>query len=231
MNFNTNIKKESYWKNIHLFNNFFLSELLKNRKKIHKIFLDKIQPTKKDKILDIGATPTLDKYENFFVNQYPWKNNITCLSNVNCNILKSKFPEINVLIGDGKKTNLSKNSFDIVYSSAVIEHVGNFTNQVKFIKECIRLSKKKIFISTPNRYFPLDFHTKLPMIHMLPKNIHRKILKLLGDDFFQYEKNLNLLSKNDLIKICQILNVKKYTLVSNKILCLKSNLLLIIENN
>ena len=66
---------------------------------------------------------------------------------------------------------------------------------------------------------------------MLPKNIHRKILNLLGDNFFKYEKNLNLLSKNDLIKICQILNVKKYTLVSNKILCLKSNLLLIIENN
>ena len=231
MNFNNNIKKESYWKNIHLFNNYFLSELLKNRKKIYKIFLDKIQPTKKDKILDIGATPTLAKYENFFVNEYPWKKNITCLSNVDCNILKSKFPEINVLIGDGRKTNLSKNSFDIVYSSAVIEHVGNFTNQVKFIKECIRLSKKKIFISTPNRYFPIDFHTKLPIIHMLPKNIHRKILDLLGDNFFQHEKNLNLLSKNDLIKICQILNVKKYTLVSNKILFVKSNLLLIIENN
>ena len=231
MNFSNNIDKKSYWKNIKLFNNYFLSQLFKNRKKIYKIFLDKIQPTKKDKILDIGAAPTLDIYQNFFVNEYPWKKNITCLSNVDCNILKSKFPEINVLIGDGKKTNLSKNSFDIIYSSAVIEHIGSFTNQVKFIKECIRLSKKKIFISTPNRYFPMDFHTKLPIIHMLPKNIHRKILDLLGDDFFKYEKNLNLLSKNDLIRMCQILNVKKYTLVSNKILCMKSNLLLIIESN
>ena len=231
MKINNKIKERSYWKNVSLLNNYFLSKLLENRKKIYKIFLDKLQPTKKDKILDIGATPTLDTYENFLVNEYPWKKNITCLSNVDCNILKSKFPEINVLIGDGRKTNLPKNSFDIVYSSAVIEHVGNFTNQVKFIKECIRLSKNKIFISTPNRYFPIDFHTKLPIIHMLPKNIHRKILDLLGDNFFQYEKNLNLLSKNDLIKICQILNVKKYTLVSNKILFVKSNLLLIIENN
>ena len=229
MNFNNNIKKESYWKNVNLLNNYFLLKLLKNRKKIYKIFLDKLKPTKKDKILDIGATPTLDIYENFLVNEYPWKKNITCLSNVDCNILKSKFPEINVLIGDGRKTNLSKNSFDIVYSSAVIEHVGSFTSQLNFIKECIRLSKNKVFISTPNRYFPLDFHTKLPIIHMLPKNIHRKILNLLGDNFFKYEKNLNLLSKNDLKKMCQILNVKKYTLESNKIFYIKSNLLLIIE--
>ena len=65
MNFNNNIKKESYWKNINLLNDYFISKLLKNRKKIYKIFLDEIQPTKKDKILDIGATPSLDIYENF----------------------------------------------------------------------------------------------------------------------------------------------------------------------
>ena len=38
------------------------------------------------------------------------------------------------------------NSFDIVTSSATIEHVGNFKNQIKFIQECFRVSKHKIFI-------------------------------------------------------------------------------------
>ena len=66
---------------------------------------------------------------------------------------------------------------------------------------------------------------------MLPKNIHRKFLNLLGDNFFKYEKNLNLLSKNELIKMCEALNINKYFLEVNKLLYLESNYLLIVEKN
>ena len=55
--------------------------------------------------------------------------------------------------------------------------------------------QKNSFITTPNRFYPIDFHTKIPVIHWLPKNIHRLILKTLGLHFYANEENLNLLDK------------------------------------
>ena len=91
-----------------------------------------------------------------------------------------------------------------------------------------RISNESIFIQTPNRFYPIDFHTILPFIHWLPKKIHRKILKLMNLDFYSKEENLNLLSIKDLKKICKILNVKKYKIIKHKLFFLTSNLILVI---
>ena len=121
------------------------------------------------------------------------------------------------------------NSFDIVHTNATIEHVGSYQNQVSLIKESLRISKKYIFIQTPNRFYPLDFHTTLPLIHWLPKNVHRKILKFLGLNFYALEENLNLLSENNLKDICKELKLDKFKIIKHKLLFLTSNLVLIIE--
>ena len=68
------------------------------------------------------------------------------------------------------------------------------------------LTKKYFLITTPNRFFPIDFHTKLPFLHMLPKNIHRMILTLLNLKEYAKEENLNLLGYKDLNKL---INVQK----------------------
>ena len=134
-------------------------------------------------------------------------------------------------MGDGRDMSFEDNSFDIVTSSATIEHVGNFKNQIKFIQECLRVSKHKIFITTPNRYYPIELHTKIPLIHFLPKNIHRKILHFLGENFLSLEENLNLLTKNDILKICQILEIKKFKIEEIKLFGFVSNFVIIIEKN
>ena len=72
----------------------------------------------------------------------------------------------------------------------------------------IRISKESVFIQTPNRFHPIEFHTILPFIHWFPKKIHREILKYIKFDFYSKEKNLNLLSVKDLKNICEILKVK-----------------------
>ena len=87
------------------------------------------------------------------------------------------------------------NQFDICYSSATIEHVGSKKEQLLFLKESLRVSKKYVFITTPNRFFPIDFHTKLPLIHWLPKKLHRKILNFFNLKFYAKEENLNLLER------------------------------------
>ena len=124
---------------------------------------------------------------------------------------------------------MSNSLFDIVHSNATIEHVGSYKNQLLFVKECVRISKKYVFIQTPNRFFPIDFHTFLPFIHWLPKNIHRNILKVIGLSFYCDEKNLNLLSKKDLISFCKKLDLKNFEIIKYKLFLMTSNLILIIK--
>ena len=68
------------------------------------------------------------------------------------------------------------------------------------ISNIIKLPKKYIVITTPNRLYPIEFHTKIPLIHWFPKNLHRFILEISGLNFLSKEENLNLLSKNELKK-------------------------------
>ena len=78
---------------------------------------------------------------------------------------------------------LKKESFDIIYSSATIKHLGSFKNQLKFVKECAHIAKKKVFITTHNRFYPIDFHTKLPFCIGCQKMFIEKCLTLLGLNF------------------------------------------------
>ena len=199
------------------------------RNDFFNLFLINNNYSKYKSVIDIGSTPSLDKEQNTFLENIKDNQNVTCLSNQDCRILLKKYKNIkNVLIGDARNTMLEKDSFDIAHSNASIEHVGSFENQVSFVREMIKISKESVFIQTPNRFYPIDFHTILPFIHWLPKKIHRKILKFLKKDFYSSEENLNLLTAKDLKKICDILNIKKYKILKYKLLFLTSNLILVI---
>jgi hypothetical protein len=225
-------RKETYseTKRIKFIN--YVSEKIANdaRNEFFNILKKNTKYSKKNSIIDIGTTPSLDDVQNIILYKIKDNKNITCLSNLNCKILLKKYPNIKkILIGDGRNNNLPKNSFDIVHSNATIEHVGSYKNQLLFIKECIRISKKFIFIQTPNRFYPIDFHTILPFIHWLPKNIHRKILNIIGLNFYSLEKNLNLLSESDLKNLCNELNIKNYKIIKYRLFFMTSNLILFIE--
>ena len=84
---------------------------------------------------------------------------------------------------------------------------------------------------TPNRFHPLEFHTKIPIIHWLPKKFYRKILKFLGLKFFADEKNLNLLSEFDLRFNHEKNNQINYEIKYINFFFIKSNLILIGEKN
>ena len=97
---------------------------------------------------------------------------------------------------------------DLVLSSATIEHVGSNKNQITKVSNMIYLSREYVVISTPNRFYPIELHTKFPLLQWLPKVIFRKILLFLNMKYFADEKNMNLLSKSDLKKILNIFSQK-----------------------
>lgn len=88
------------------------------------------------------------------------------------------------------------NSFDIVISNHVIEHV---TNNKLHLNEIYRVLKKNgiMYLATPNRLWPWEVHYKLPLLHYLPNSIFIYILKKTG----KYHENLNLLYWWDIKKL------------------------------
>lgn len=224
------LDKDKYWKKITLLESFFRHQLKLNREKIYKIIFKKVNFNNKE-IIDIGSTPDLDDHHNPILHKLKNHDKLTSLSNLDCSILKKINHKLKVVQENGLQTSFKDKSFQIVHASATIEHVGNENNQIRLIQECLRLSREKVIITTPNRYFPIDFHTKIPLIHMLPKKIHRKILKITNNEFFSKEENLNLISEKTLIQFLEKLNINNYEIIKYKIFFMTSNLILIINKN
>ncbi|MDR2732705.1 MAG: hypothetical protein LBB36_05750, partial [Fibromonadaceae bacterium] len=63
----------------------------------------------------------------------------------------------------------------------------------------------------------------------LPKSIHRKILKIIGRDFFAKEENLNLLTRKELGNLCRKNGITKFKILTVHFLGFPSNLLLVGE--
>ncbi len=196
---------------------------LKVRKKMFKKFIEICQPTNKDEILDLGVTPDTSLADsNFFEKMYPYKYKIAIASIEDCEFMIKKFKlKSFVKIKSHQPLPFKDKQFDKLFCSAVLEHVGTREDQKFFLEECLRVSKE-IFITTPNRYFPLEMHTFIPLLHWLPWKLFQKILKILKKDFWSNINNLNLLSKKDIINLSDAICFKKI-----KILGLTSNYIIL----
>lgn len=150
------------------------------------------------KILDIGVTCD-DQYQesNYFERLYPYKDKIVCVGTEDGSYLETKYPGIKFIhIIPHAPLPFKDNEFDVVFSNAVIEHVGNKEEQKRFISEVLRVARL-FFLTTPNRWFPIEFHTAIPFLHYLPPKIYSKALSVLGETYWSNEKNLNLLSQKE----------------------------------
>lgn len=173
---------------------------LKIRRQIYDWFSKKIGGIRGKFFLDHGSTPdTLRQDSNCFIRWlFEDGGSVYATSPEDITFLEEVFPGLIVKSFPPNKSSFSK--LDYTISSAVIEHVGSERHQVEYFNSLLQLYPQ-ILLTTPNRYHWLEFHTKLPLLHWLPRNWHRKLLTLMGMKFWASEQNLRLLSKQDLAKI------------------------------
>ena len=202
--------------------------IVKNRLKMLRIIKNQINKETIESVLDIGTTEDKNYISsNFIIKNLGEFKNYKSISDQNIksdffhNTLKKSITE------NFSSDEINNFKSDLVISNATIEHVGSFENQLKMCDNIIKLAKKYFIIITPNRYHPIEFHTKLPLIHWLPKNIHRLILSKIGLNFHSKETNLNLLSENDLNILIRKCNHSNFLIKKTYFLFFKSNLLVI----
>lgn len=174
---------------------------MRARLRMFDLFMKELNPNPQSTILDLGVTPDTSLPEsNFFEALYPYPRQITAASIEDASCIESQFPGVRFSQIDRGPLPYPDKHFDIVFCSAVLEHVGTRAEQAQFVREVIRVSKS-FFLTTPNRWFPVDFHTLLPLIHWLPQDQHQAILRSIGHDFLAQTENLNLLSGMDLLSL------------------------------
>jgi Methyltransferase domain len=80
---------------------------------------------------------------------------------------------------DGRALPFPDDAFDIGFSNAVVEHLPDVDSQRAFIAELCRVSRC-VFVTTPNRLFPVDSHTLVPFAHWLSDERRDTIYRRLG---------------------------------------------------
>ena len=207
--------------------NFFDKIVFKKRLEISNIINNIIKDLQIHDALDIGTTSdNKNASSNSVIKNIKNIERFKCISDqmIDSDFFFKKLQKS--ITEEFSENELINFSSDLVVSNATIEHVGKTLNQKKMLENIIKLTKKIFVITTPNKFYPIELHTKIPLIHWLPKSIYRKILKFLGLCFYANEENLNLLSVNELKKMLDIYKIK-YEIRFIKLFFFKSNIIII----
>lgn len=201
-----------------------------NRKKKWNLFYEIIYPTNKDTILDVGYTEIeYSKIDNFLEKNYLYPENITALGLTEPVEFSKKYPKVKAVKYDGFIFPFEDKVYDICWSNAVLEHVGSQERQVLFLKEINRIAKIA-YITTPNRYFPIEVHTRIPFLHFLPKKIFDKLLKYFNKEWAG-EDYMYLLSLKDIKKVLKQAEIFNYKIIKNKLLFFTLDFIIIFGDN
>ncbi len=123
--------------------------------------------TPSTRILDVGGTPS-----NWLL--LGLEPRVTLLNMPRAR--EEAWPGFALVAADGGHLPFRDQSFDIVFSNSVIEHVGAPERQRRFASEIQRVGRR-YWVQTPNRWFPLEPHLLTPFLHYLPRAWQRSIAR------------------------------------------------------
>lgn len=172
------------------------------RKKMYALFAKEFLNSKN--VLDVGVTSENVAAEaNFFEEMFPFKEKITAVGIEDAGYLEKKYKGLKfVKVKEGESLPFAVGEFEVSFSNAVIEHIIRDDDRKKFISELLRVSRN-VFLTTPNKFFPLEVHTGVPILHFLwPRSFNFLMDRKIVSKFYN-TSNLKPLDHKDLRKIAE----------------------------
>jgi hypothetical protein len=152
---------------------------LRSRERKLRLFLELFDPGPETSVVDVGVTDApfgAGSSDNFFEALYPWPERVTAVGHTELDRFAAAFPAVTAVRADGRELPFADRQFDLGFSNAVVEHVaGGREGQRRFVGELCRVAAQ-VFVTTPNRHFPVDPHSLLPFVHWLPDGDRRRRL-------------------------------------------------------
>jgi hypothetical protein len=158
----------------------------RSRRRKLDLFFRTMQPTAETTVVDVGVSDGGYGADalgtaNFFEALYPWPERITAVSTQYLTVFQQAFPQVTAVRADGRALPFPDDSFDVGFSNAVVEHLPDLDSQRAFVCELCRVSRR-VFVTTPNRNFPVDTHTLVPLAHWLPDERRDAVYRRLRRD-------------------------------------------------
>jgi len=99
--------------------------------KMFRKFLDEFHPVEAMRVLDVGVTSDSTQVEsNYFEKMYPFPERITCVGTEDGSHLMKEYPGLRYeQVIAGQRLPFDGGAFDVVFSNAVLEHVGSRQEQ------------------------------------------------------------------------------------------------------
>ena len=159
---------------------------LRSRERKFRLFMDELRPGPETTVVDVGVTDSgfgetvgAAPSDNFFEAMYPWPARITAVGITELDRFRAAFPDVTTVRSDGRTLPFGDAEFDVAFSNAVVEHVGDTGAQREFVHELCRVARR-VFVTTPNRWFPVEVHTLLPLVHWLPRGARDRVFTRAG---------------------------------------------------
>jgi hypothetical protein len=171
------------------------------RRKAFRQFWREMQPVPEMRVADFGVSGHRDHPAHyFFESLYPWKDRVTAIGQAaeDASWFPDQFPGLSFLEADLRSIPLPDNYFDIGICNAVVEHAGVYEQQKALVHEVCRVANKVMF-TTPNKAFPVEVHTFVPLAHWLPDPTFRAVLHRLGHHELARIEQLNPLDARTLL--------------------------------
>jgi hypothetical protein len=158
----------------------------RSRRRKLDLFFETMRPTAETTVVDVGVSDggygeDMAGTANFFEALYPWPERITAVSTQYLTVFQQAFPKVTAVRADGRDLPFPDDRFDVGFSNAVVEHLPDLESQRAFVGELCRVSRR-VFLTTPNRRFPLDTHTLVPLAHWLSDERRDAVYRRLGRD-------------------------------------------------
>ena len=131
------------------------------------------------RVVDLGGTA--DYWRRF---GFEWLEqndfDITCVNHIatEFGVSERESRRFRCIVGDAcAMSEHADDSFDLVHSNSVIEHVGRWPEMKAFAGEVLRLAPA-YYVQTPYFWFPVDPHFyRMPFYHWLPESLRVKLLQ------------------------------------------------------